>query len=433
MNEEKEHIEDLQIRSDEVQEILSHVPNWMIRWGITLIFILLSLFLFLSWMIKYPDKIVGTTTLTTEQPPIKLITKTAGEIEYIRFKKNETVHKNDEIAVIQSTLTQEARNFLKEEIKSIQQALESQTLAKIKLTATEHTFGELQANYVALTTAIKNYQYLINEDNTAFNIRNTSKQIKNQQNLQAILKSEILNNENLLKNAKKKYESDKVLYQKGVISQADLFERQKVYESAVSQINSLKQNQISTEISITDLQKQLNDLEFNYNQKKKDFLLEINNQISIIENTLSDWRRGYEIKSPINGKLVYLENVVTNDYVEAGKALFAVVPKNQDYIAYLKIPKAGFGKVKIDQKVMLKIDNYPYQEYGQLLGKVNHISLIANEDNYLVQVKLTNGLKTTYNKEINYTPEMSGTAEIITEDLRITDRIFNQFRKTFDR
>src|SRR5690554_8146366 len=134
MVEENEHIEDLQIRSDEVQEILSHVPNWMIRWGITLIFILLGLFLFLSWMIKYPDKIVGTTTLTTEQPPIKLITKTSGEIEYIRFKKSETVYKNDEIAVIQSTLTQEARNFLKEEIKSIQQALESQALAKIKLT-----------------------------------------------------------------------------------------------------------------------------------------------------------------------------------------------------------------------------------------------------------------------------------------------------------
>src|SRR5690554_3526925 len=432
MVEENEHIEDLQIRSDEVQEILSHVPNWMIRWGITLIFILLGLFLFLSWMIKYPDKIVGTTTLTKEQPPIKLITKTAGEIETIHFEKNATVHENDEIAVIQSTLSQEARNFLKDEITNIQQAVASQTLAQIHLESTEYTFGELQANYVALTTAIKNYQYLINKDNTAFNIANASKQIKNQQNLQAILKSEVSNNENLLKNAEKKYESDKVLYQKGVISQAELFERQKTYESAVSQINSLKQSQISTEISITDLQKQLNDLQFNYNQKKKDFLLEINNQLSTIENTLSTWQRSYEIKSPMNGKLVYLENVVTNDYVESGKALFAVVPENQNYIAYLKIPKTGFGKVKLNQKVMLKIDNYPYQEYGQLLGKVNHISLIANEDNYLVQVKLTNGLKTTYNKEINYAPEMSGTAEIITEDLRIIDRIFNQFRKVFD-
>lgn len=422
----------LSIRSDEVQEILSHVPNWMIRWGITLILCIIVLFIFLAWLIKYPDIIKGTTTLTTEVPPTKLITKTAGEIEYINFQRGAAIQKGDEITTIKSTLSLDARKFLIQTISRIHQAQAGDSLSEIKDVASDFTFGEVQSNYVALNTALKNYQYLINEDNTAFNITNTTKQIKNQQNMQYLISKELNNNQGLLKNAQKKYASDKILYQKEVISQADLFEREKVYESAVSQINNFKQKRISTDITITNLQKQLNDLKFNFDQKKKQLLLEINNQVSSIKNSLSNWRRSYEIKAPINGKLVYLENIAKNDYIKAGESLFAIVPKNQSYVAYLKIPERGFGKVKTGQKVMLKMNNFPYAEYGQLIGEVTHISSLSNEKKYLVQVKLTQGLKTTYDKEIKYTPEMAGTAEIITEDLRITDRIFNQFRKLFD-
>ena len=50
---------EIEIRSDEVQEILSAVPNWMIRWGITLIFGLIIMLVFISWFIKYPDIILS--------------------------------------------------------------------------------------------------------------------------------------------------------------------------------------------------------------------------------------------------------------------------------------------------------------------------------------------------------------------------------------
>jgi len=43
------------------------------------------------------------------------------------------------------------------------------------------------------------------------------------------------------------------------------------------------------------------------------------------------------------------------------------------------------------------------------------------------------GLRTTYKKDLDYRPEMSGSAQIITEDLRLIERIFNQFRALVDR
>ena len=81
----------------------------------------------------------------------------------------------------------------------------------------------------------------------------------------------------------------------------------------------------------------------------------------------------------------------------------------------------------------MRMDNFPANEYGQLRGTVSKIALIPNEEKYLVEVKLSHGLTSTYNKILTYTPEMSGQADIITEDLSVLERIFNQFRELLDR
>jgi hypothetical protein len=52
---------------------------------------------------------------------------------------------------------------------------------------------------------------------------------------------------------------------------------------------------------------------------------------------------------------------------------------------------------------------------------------------YTAKVRLPDGLLTSYKRVLIYQPEMQGTAEIITEDLRVIERVFNQFRKIFDR
>ena len=61
------------------------------------------------------------------------------------------------------------------------------------------------------------------------------------------------------------------------------------------------------------------------------------------------------------------------------------------------------------------------------------ISLIAKENMYRAKVNLPNGLRSSYKKDLTFKPEMTGTAQIITEDLRLIERVFNSFRKLFDR
>ena len=65
---------------------------------------------------------------------------------------------------------------------------------------------------------------------------------------------------------------------------------------------------------------------------------------------------------------------------------------------------------------------------------MNNISATPDkEGNLLIDVALPNGLDTSYEKKIIFQQEMTGTADIVTEDLRLIERLLYQFRDMFKR
>ncbi len=88
--------------------------------------------------------------------------------------------------------------------------------------------------------------------------------------------------------------------------------------------------------------------------------------------------------------------------------------------------------MEIGQRVNLRFDNYPSYEYGMVRGTVQSISLVPRDNLYTIQIALSHGLVTSYRKELPFRQEMQGTAEIITRDLRLLERIFYQFRNLLD-
>ncbi|WP_417266640.1 HlyD family secretion protein, partial [Brumimicrobium sp.] len=134
----------------------------------------------------------------------------------------------------------------------------------------------------------------------------------------------------------------------------------------------------------------------------------------------------------------YLGNINENQSVSAGATLFAVLPQDTRLIGYVQIPSQGIGRVEKGQRVNIQLANYPKQEFGQLKGEIMSVSEIptinqeSKEGYYFAKVNLPEGLKTTYNKELKHTAEMIGTASIVTDDLNVLERVFNQFRTVFD-
>jgi len=97
------------------------------------------------------------------------------------------------------------------------------------------------------------------------------------------------------------------------------------------------------------------------------------------------------------------------------------------------LPIARSGKVKEGQKVNIRLQNFPENEYGILRGTVQHVSLVPVQTGetayYSVEITLTNGLITTYKKELPYLSDMQGQADIITEDLSLLGRFILPIKK----
>jgi hypothetical protein len=105
------------------------------------------------------------------------------------------------------------------------------------------------------------------------------------------------------------------------------------------------------------------------------------------------------------------------------------MPHQQDFVAMVEIPVKGMGKARVGQKVVLKLDDFPFQEFGTVTGNVVNLSPSADVKSYRVMVQLPNGLQSSFHQTFLCTAEMAGTAEIITDDMRLFERAFYGIRK----
>ena len=71
MEPKKDILDNLELRSENVQDILTHPPHWMIRWGNTVIFVILLMVLLMSYVIKYPEFIPAPIVVTSKKIHLK--------------------------------------------------------------------------------------------------------------------------------------------------------------------------------------------------------------------------------------------------------------------------------------------------------------------------------------------------------------------------
>ncbi len=422
---------DIELRSEEVHEILTRVPHWMIRWGNVLVLTLIVLLLVGSWLIKYPDIIKAEIVITTATPPEKLVTRNSGKIEKIFLVDQSTVTKGTAICVIENSANYNDVFMLKNIIDTIhleQFEFPFHILKTSQLGDVEDSYAVFQKEYVNEQLNKKLQPYKV--ESTAQSLETI--QLKERLNL-LISQKEI--NVGELELQKKELDRYEILFSKGIISAQDLEKQRLQYLQAQKNYKNLLS-------SISQLKSSLNELHRSkqstiINEDKENVILERNVLQSFfqLKKAVKDWELNYVLRSSISGKLSYLQIWKENQTVSVGENIFSIIPiSSNDYIGKVKALAQNSGKLKIGQEVTIRLANYPDREYGVLKGKVKSISLTPDkEGNLLLDISLPNGLKTSYDKKLLFQQEMSGSAEIVTEDLCLLERILYQFRDVFKR
>ncbi len=424
-------LNNIELRSEEVQDILTKIPSWILRWGSVVILSLILILFAVSYWVKYPDTITTEITITTLNPPEKLIARTSGKIDKILVKDKSEVKTNTPLAIIENSADYTAVFQLKSVLDTIsisKSVFPFEIFYNTNLGDLEAPFALFQKEYIAsdLNKQLKPFQ--VESSAQSFE----SRQLNERLNL-LIIQKEI--NQAELKLQKKDTDRYEQLFKKGIISAQEIekqrlqyLQAEKAYQSLLSSISQLKS-------SLNDLNRNSQVTKINENKENVNLERSVLQSFYQLKKALKDWELQYAFIGSINGKVSYLQVWSENQFIQSGETLFSIVPTDSNsFIGKLKAPAQNSGKIKVGQKVNIRLANYPDREFGIIEGKVKNISLTPDkEGNLLIDIELPKGLETSYKKEIEFQQEMIGTADIITEDLRLIERLLYQFRDIFKR
>ena len=430
--EKKNKINEVNVKSEQVEEVLQRIPHWLIRSGTTVIAFIIILFFFISWYVQYPDIIPARVVITTPSPPISLIAEESGKLLEINVIENEVVDQGQIVAIIKNSALN--KDVLKL-ISFIDSVGNINTRDSLNMTFDlTLKLGSVQLNYFNFIDAYNNLKYFRLYDPIKKEIEFLQDKIIENKNLLKKQKSQKKISDRDLFLSKKTYDRNLILYQREVISLSEL-------EKNEQDLLLTKKSNKSVDLAITNVNIGLIELEeklisLSVSQEKESSKLEIklNETFDHLYYSLKDWEKKYVIKSPIRGQISLFDYRSNNQFINKGEEFAVVIPEeNQNIIGRALIPILNSGKVKVGDNVIIKLDGYLYQEFGSVRGNISSISLVPRESMYLLEIELPNGLVTNYKKHIEFKQEMEGTADVVTEDLRLLERIFYKLRKILNK
>lgn len=412
--------------SQEVHEILTKMPSWIIRWGITVLFMVVLALLALSWYIKYPDVVRTRVVLVTSEMPSSVVTRSNGALA-IKVTENEYVEAGTLLGYIKNPANFADVTALKNQLTSLP------TLAMLD----EYwQLGELQPYFNGLVVSMKKSKNILKGKQNDL----TRKQVIEQQteefnsaykNAKKRLELALHEYEFAKKTLKKRHQ---VLLLKGMISEAE-------YEKHANEIVQLKKaverektvkNDINNQLLI--LKKETQNLDFNRGMESVDAQNEIEDVYSRLVSQMALWEQRYVLKAPQSGRIQYLDFAKENMFVQTDQEIARIIPNEEGQLyGEMFIPANGFGKVDTGQTVLIELDHYQKKEFGVIEGQVQLVADIGTEKGYKSVVRFKNHekLMTTFNKELDFNYGMGGNAQIITEDIRLLHRFLYQLNAVF--
>jgi len=425
---EKDILDNIELRSESVQDILTQPPHWMIRWGNTIILIILVMVLIMSYLIKYPEFVPAPVVVTSQNPPEKLEARTNSKIEKIFIKNHQQVRKNDILMVMQSTANYQDVLALKKIVDS----LTPSQLQSFPLHETSHfKLGELQGDYNSFAKAFQDEALFTRLQPYAPENLAANQSISEYRARIATLQQQKKLEQAKYELTRKSYQRSQDLFNQGVISAVEL-ENEKI------KFIQEQQNMENINISLSQMEEGISNLNKTKSgtaiSTEKDKITYSSQTLQLFEQlrkALKQWEQNYLIVSSTDGVASFQQFFGENQFVKTGDAILTILPENKEQlVGRMSVPSVNSGKVKTGEKVLIKLDNYRFQEYGIIEGRVQNISMSPDDKgNYYVDVTLPKGLSTSYNKTLPFDKELRGNAEIVTQDLRLIERFFYQMRK----
>lgn len=421
-----EEIEEIELRSEEVNEILSRPPSWVISYGIAVIFISIFAILIASWFIRYPDIIAARVVITSASPPAKIIAKEDGPLN-ILVSDDQTVTADMYLGVIKNEA--ETSDILI--LKSQCDAFRGKDLTKIPLNET-YNLGMIQQEFHVFQQSLEAYRNFIELKYYERQINSMQKRREHLKLLSNSSKRELSISGNEKNLAQENFAMDSLLYAENAASKLKRNQSKSNALSADRNYEQLTSKIVNIDLQLEELKGRVQEMSITREREDRNLRVTMENAFSQLEYGIKAWEQRYVLSSPVQGKVILNKFWSDHQFSKRGDEVFTVVPLNSPPVGRTELPIKGSGKVEVGQRVVIKLDNFPYREYGTISGRIESKSTLPVNNSYALIVTLPKGMTSSYKKDLGYEQELNGTAEIITHEFRLLERVFNQFRALLD-
>ncbi|MFC7525725.1 HlyD family secretion protein [Parapedobacter sp. GCM10030251] len=408
-----------EIHTEDIQDIIGTPPSALLRWGITWVFVVVVAIVALSAFVRYPEIVRTNIRINAANAPKTVISKVSGNLVAVLVNETDSVNADQPLAWMESTADHKQVLDLLAQLHSLRDAQqESGAFAELSVNApTNLQLGELQNSYQSFYQSYLNYQaatgsgiYLKRREyilQDIQNVREQRTQLEYQRKLQereyALAEGEF-----------KRYEE---LAERKVISPAEFQQQRAALLAKQHPLQQTQSTMLASEATLTAKMKELADLDNQIGEEKSKFIQALNSFISESEQ----WKNRYVLTSPQSGTVVYAGIIQQNQHIDAGQEVFYVNPGSTDFFGELNVPQYNMGKVHVGQEVLVKLNSYPFEEFGVLKGEIGQINKVPHQDSiFLSRVDL---LTMSGNQRIQLTTGLTGSAEIITEDASLLQRL----------
>lgn len=428
----KRHTNRLELHSEPVRDILGRPPGWLVRSGIGIITAAVVVILIGCRFIKYPEILQATITINAHNLPAQVKARSSGRIDTVFVEDGMHVGEGSPLALIENAANYGDVVLLKKQLATTKRDSVWPIDQELRL-------GSIQESYLSFVQAANDYLFFLEKDYASVLIASKKEQIKVMEENLCNQKERLRISIEQLAIAYDRFRIDSTLYMEKAIAKVTFQESKKTFMQQQMSHQSLLSEAENLRLSLLQTKQAVTELEQGRAEQKHGYYMRLCVARDQMETQITQWEKNYLLVSPTNGVVAITKYWQKNQNITTGETMMTVVPDGASaYFGKLYLSQRGAGKVKEGQKVDIKLDDYPFMEFGFIQVTLSSISMLPYNDEtkgnvYVLEVSLPDSLVTQYGTHIPYRPEMTGVAEVITDDLSVLDRLLNPIRTVLKR
>lgn len=419
--------DNIEIRSEEVQEILGTPPSWLVSYGTTIALVTIVIIGWMSYFVKYPDTVKAEIIVSSVEPPRPIIAEGSFFISDILVAHEDTVEAGQTLMAFQSKAKFEDVHILEDQIANVKD-INISNLEKFD-PPKDLILGEIQDALYDFFEKKEAYELGASGKLEKLSISQLNQQIRRARNTIQYekRKKETLEKELLIAN--EKFIREKNLYEGRRSSISKVREAQEEALTKERLLQGTESNIKNREFEIAAIRKEIDGYEEGSKQSKSSLANQVKESFIDLQNRLDDWKKQYLVIAPINGVAAIPMGINEKIFVEKDESLLVIIPAgNSGILGRMDLEIEGSGKVREGQKVIVKFASYPFQEFGAVEGTVARKGKIPNNKKIQIEVRFPDGLHTTTGDIIEPSQYMLGKGQIITEEKRFIEWVFERVR-----